>query len=306
MYFNLNNLLYLTGNGSESAENAAQSVEEVVKKLPEWLEKLGDIALSFAINLFWTVFIYFVLKKLTKVLLKILANALERSKVDEGVSKFLVSLIKTVCYAGICFACIAVLNGGKFSGITAAVTAVVGSAGLTIGLALQGSLQNFSGGVLILLLKPFKLGDYIIAEGYEGTVETIDIFYTKLLTIDNRMVVLPNGTLSNTNITNVTREDVRRLDLTVGIEYSESVAKVKELLLRIVNSKEQVLKDRDVNVFVNDFQDSSVSIGIRMWCNTEDYWVLRWDMLESIKNEFDANGIVIPFNQLDVNVKQSV
>lgn len=293
----LNNLL---------SEESADKLEESMEKVPTMLDNFVSGAKIFAIRLVIAVVICFVLRKLMRYLLKFLSNAFEKGRMEEGVSKFLLSLIKTVCYIGTFFLFIAVLNGGEFSGITAIVTAIVGSAGLTIGLALQGSLQNFAGGVLILLLKPFKLGDYIIAEGYEGTVETIDIFYTKLLTIDNRMVVLPNGTLSNTNITNVTREDVRRLDLTVGIEYSENVARVKEILMRIVKSKEQVLEDRDINVYVNDFLDSSVSIGIRMWCKTEDYWVLRWDMLESIKNEFDANGIVIPFNQMDVNLKQAI
>lgn len=276
-----------------------------MEKLQVVFDKYGEAAIQVAIHFVIALVIFFVVKRILNVFLRFLYNVLEKTSLDEGVNRFLISLLRTISYVIIILS-LAQFVGIKAATITASVTAVIASAGLTIGLALQGSLQNFSGGVLILLLKPFKIGDYIIAQGYEGTVETIDIFYTKLLTIDNQTVVLPNGGLSNTNITNVTREEIRRLDLAIGIEYSENVAKVKNILKDIIDSKEKVLKDRDINVFVSDFLDSSVSIGARMWCKTEDYWMLKWDMLESIKNEFDAAGIVIPFNQLDVNVKQSV
>lgn len=276
-----------------------------MEKLSKIIDQYGEKAIEFVIHLIIALVIFFVVKKIVNVFLRFLYNVLEKTSLDEGVNRFLISLLRTIIYVLIILS-LAQFVGIEAATITASVTAVIASAGLTIGLALQGSLQNFAGGVLILLLKPFKLGDYIIAQGYEGTVETIDIFYTKLLTIDNQTVVLPNGGLSNTNITNVTREEIRRLDLAIGIEYSENVARVKNILLGIIDSKEKVLKDRDVNVFVSDFLDSSVNIGARMWCKTEDYWTLKWDMLESIKNEFDAAGIVIPFNQLDVNVKQAV
>lgn len=280
--------------------------KEWMKNMPTFLENFLEGAKAFAINLLIAVVVCMILKKLIQVLLKFLDNVFSRSRMEEGLSKFLISLTRSMCHIGLFFVFVVIINGGKFGGLTAAITAIIGSAGLTIGLALQGSLQNFSGGVLILLLKPFKLGDFIIAQGYEGTVETIDIFYTKLLTIDNRMVVLPNGALSNTNITNVTREEVRRLDLAVGIEYSESVARVKEILLQLVESKEAVLKDRPMAVYISDFEASCVKMGIRMWCKTEDYWTLKCDMLESIKYAFDEQGINIPYNQLDINVKQAI
>ena len=290
-------------------DSAKQNDEviEAVSKLPQFIDDLLASIKYYGSGILAAIIITLILKRLTKFLVKVTTNTLERSRVDEGVCKFVVSFLRTICYIGICFVFIGLASRGKLSHATVATaTAVIGSAGLTVGLALQGSLQNFSGGVLILLLKPFKIGDYIIAQGYEGTVQTIEIFYTKLLTIDNRMVVLPNGVLSNTNITNVTREDIRRLDLLVGIEYSEDVRRVKAVLTRIAESKELVLKDHDIMVFVNDFLDSSVSMGLRVWCKTEDYWPLRWDILESIKVEFDREGIVIPFNQLDVNVRQAV
>lgn len=288
------------------AQKEEMEVKEAVEKIPGFIRTFLEGAESFFWNLLFASIICFILKKLSKVFLRFIERVFERSKLDESVYKFLVSLIRTVIYVGLFFVFVALLNGGNFSGITAVITAIIGSAGLTLGLALQGSLQNFSGGVLILLLKPFKIGDYIIVQGYEGSVEAIDIFYTKLLTIDNRMVVLPNGTLSNTNITNVTKEDIRRLDLTVGISYNENISRVKEVIQRIIDSKELVLRDYDVNIYVNEFEASSISMGIRVWCKTENYWILRWDMLESIKNEFDKNDIVIPYNQLDVTVKHEM
>lgn len=277
-----------------------------METVDKFFEKYGDKIVGYTLRVVIAIVVFIIAKKILKMLMKFLSNVLDRTSMDRGVNRFLVSLVNAVGYAVIVLAIATDVLSFKVSAITASVTAIIASAGLTIGLAFQGSLQNFAGGVLILLLRPFTIGDYIIAQGYEGTVESIDIFYTKLLTIDNRMVVLPNGALSNTNITNVTREDVRRLDLTVGIEYSENVGRVREVLLRIIRSKELILADREVNVYVDAFLDSSVSMGIRVWCKTEDYWTLRWDMLESIKNEFDAEGIVIPFNQVDVNLKETI
>lgn len=274
--------------------------------IEKFFDKYGPEIVSYVIKFAVAIVVFVLLSKLLRLLLRFLGNLLDRTALDKGVSKFLISLIRTIAYVFLIIGIAENVIGVQATAITASITAIIASAGLTIGLAFQGSLQNFSGGVLILLLRPFTIGDYIIAQGYEGTVQSIDIFYTKLLTIDNRMVVLPNGQLSNTNITNVTREDVRRLDLFVGIEYSENVGRVREVLMRIIDRKELILRDRDINVFVDSFLDSSVNMGIRVWCKTEDYWVLRWDMLESIKNEFDAEGIVIPFNQVDVNLKEAI
>lgn len=286
--------------------DVTEQFEKNVEKLPEFLDKFYEGAKAFALNLLIAVVVVIILKKFIKIFLKFLDRVFERSRLEEGICKFLISLSRTVCYIGVFFVFVGILNGGKFAGITAIITAIVGSAGLAIGLALQGSLQNFSGGVLILILKPFKIGDYIIVEGYEGVVETIDIFYTKLLTIDNRMVVLPNGALSNTNITNVTREEIRRVDLLVGIEYSENIDRVRSVLMKVIEKKPQIIKDREINIYVNNFDASSISMGIRVWCKTEDYWPLRWELLESIKNAFDENNIVIPFDQLDINLKQNL
>ncbi|MFW5631844.1 MAG: mechanosensitive ion channel family protein, partial [Acetivibrio ethanolgignens] len=159
--------------------------------------------------------------------------------------------------------------------------------------------------VLILIMRPFQVGDYIITgTKEEGTVIGIDIFYTHLLTIDNRRVVIPNGGLSNSSITNVTRESVRRLDLLVSVDYSENIQKVKKILLELLATQEMVLGDRPIDIYVNSFDPSAISIGLRVWTETENYWTLKWKLLEEIKEEFDRNEIVIPFNQLDVNISR--
>ena len=219
--------------------------------IEKFFDKYGPEIVSYVIKFAVAIVVFVLLSKLLRLLLRFLGNLLDRTALDKGVSKFLISLIRTIAYVFLIIGIAENVIGVQATAITASITAIIASAGLTIGLAFQGSLQNFSGGVLILLLRPFTIGDYIIAQGYEGTVQSIDIFYTKLLTIDNRMVVLPNGQLSNTNITNVTREDVRRLDLFVGIEYSENVARVREVLMRIIDRKELILRDRDINVFVD-------------------------------------------------------
>ena len=285
-------------NVNSTAEKLKNTdISEMEKTMPAFFSKVIEFAQNAAINIVISILIFLIGKKLIKMLLRFLDRLFEKSHMETSICKFLYSLIRTISYI-ILFLTILQTLGIEVAG----VTAIVGSAGLTIGLGLQGSLQNFAGGVLILLLKPFVIGDYVIVDGYEGTVETIDIFYTKLLTIDNRMIVMPNGTLSNTNITNVTKEEYRRLDLTVGISYSQDIKQVKELLEQIAASKEFVLKDHENVVYVDSFADSAVVMGVRVWCRTENYWPLRWDMLETIKNRFDEENITIPFNQLEVNI----
>ena len=185
---------------------------------------------------------------------------------------------------------------------SSSIIALLGSAGVTLGLALQGSLSNFAGGVLILLMRPFKVGDYIVSQYGEGTVAVIGLVYTTLNTTDNKTVVIPNGSLSNSPITNATAEKFRRLDLTVGISYQADLKKAKDILLDIYTSHPKVLKDHPIQVFVDQLADSAVIIGGRGWTATDDYWQTRWDITEEIKLRLDEAGIEIPFNQMDVHV----
>lgn len=186
----------------------------------------------------------------------------------------------------------------------ASVVAVLGSAGVAIGLAVQGSLSNLAGGVLILALKPFKVGDYI-KEGYsdkEGTVTEIQIFYTKLLTPDNQTVILPNGNLANNSLVNVTTQEARRMDISVGISYHADLKKAKDVLLQVLAGDEAVLKDRDYLVYVDSLADSSVMLGVRCWFRQEDFWQGKWRITENCKLKLDENGIEIAFPQLDVHL----
>lgn len=262
-----------------------------------WFEQFIPALITFGKRIFIAILIFLIGKKILKGILKVLDKSFQRSNMEEGVNHFLLSLGKGLGYA------ILVVIIADYIGVgTSSILALVGSAGLAIGLALQGSLSNFAGGVLILLMKPFRIGDYIIALGNEGTVTGIDIFYTKLLTADNRLIVMPNGSLANASIVNVTNEPVRRLDLEVCIDYSENIKKVKDILSAIGQQQESILKDNDITIFVSSFDPSAIKLGMRVWVATEDYWNVKWDLHERIKAAFDENNIVIPFDQLDVNL----
>lgn len=244
--------------------------------------------------------IWFIGKKVIDLTLKITKRALEKSKVDDGVQSFLMSMLRILL-----FGVLIVILAGTVGIETGSIVALLGSAGLAIGFALQGSLSNFAGGVLILVLKPFCVGDYIVANGMEGTVTGIDIFYTRLLTVDNRMVVLPNGALSNSNLVNVTHEATRRVDLVASVDYSSDIKAVKSILFDIASGLEYSFEDEGhpIQVYVDTYGDSAVNVGLRFWVKAEDYWTAKWAATEQIKEKFDQAGISIPFNQLDVMIK---
>lgn len=283
-------------------DTEAQLLQEISDNpgvIRTYLEGMVPSLLSFLVQVVVAIIVLLIGSRIIKFLLKLIRKSLDRSKVEAGVVTFLCSLVKYSLYF-----VLAMIILAQFGVTTSSVVAVLGSAGLTLGLALQGSLSNFAGGVLILLLKPFVVGDYIIdgATGQEGTVSSITIFYTKLLTIDNRMILIPNGTLSNSSITNVTHMEKRRIDLLIGVSYEANLAKTKQVLLDVVKSEDKILPGEPVDVYVSELADSSVQMGVRAWVKTEDYWPIRWKMTEDIKNALDANGISIPYPQMDVTV----
>lgn len=283
-------------------DTEAQLLQEISDNpgvIRTYLEGMVPSLLSFLVQVVVAIIVLLIGSRIIKFLLKLIRKSLDRSKVEAGVVTFLCSLVKYSLYF-----VLAMIILAQFGVTTSSVVAVLGSAGLTLGLALQGSLSNFAGGVLILLLKPFVVGDYIIdgATGQEGTVSSITIFYTKLLTVDNRMILIPNGTLSNSSITNVTHMEKRRIDLLIGVSYEANLAKTKQVLLDVVKSEDKILPGEPVDVYVSELADSSVRMGVRAWVKTEDYWPIRWKMTEDIKNALDANGISIPYPQMDVTV----
>ena len=278
-------------------------IQEVVQNpgiLQEYLQNAMPGLISFLIQLVIAIVILLIGSKIIKMITKMLRRSLERGSADAGVISFVCSLTKYVLY----FLLIMMILSG-FGVTTGSVVALLGSAGFTLGLALQGSLANFAGGVLILILKPFKVGDYIIesAGGNEGTVVGITIFYTKLSTVDNKQILIPNGSLSNTTIVNVSAMENRKLDLRIGVSYEANLAKTKEVLRQVVDANELILKDEPIDIFVSELGESSVEMGVRVWVKNEDYWTIRWKMTEDIKNALDANEISIPYPQMDVHMK---
>ncbi len=287
---------------SSIAEELGSTAKEELGVLEQYLADSLPKVLDFAIDVILAAIVFAVGTRVIKWLVKIVKGSMARANVEQGVLTFISSLFKYVLY----FVLVLVILS-QFGVTASSVIAVLGSAGLTVGLALQGSLSNFAGGVLILLLKPFVVGDYIIenADKMEGTVAEITIFYTKLLTPDNKAIMLPNGTLSNSSIVNVTATKKRRLDLTFGVAYESNIQEVKEILERVAIGDDAILKDEPTNVFVSELKDSCVEMGARGWVKTEDYWAAKWRITENVKLELDKAGISIPFPQVEVTMKSN-
>ena len=291
--------IYLTA--ASGAESILADVEEKVQEgaVQEFLSALPEKALNLGLRIILAAVFFLIGAKLIKLLRKIIRKSMGRANAELGVIQFVDSFVKATLYV------VLVMGLASSFGLDAAsVVAVLGSAGVAIGLAVQGSLSNLAGGVLILALKPFRVGDYI-KESYssqEGTVTEIQIFYTKLLTPDNQTVILPNGNLANNSLVNITMQEARRMDITVGVSYRANLKKAKEVLSRILEEDEAVLKDRDRLVFVSELGSSSVVLGVRCWFRQEDFWQGKWRITENCKLKLDENGIEIPYNQLDVHL----
>ena len=187
---------------------------------------------------------------------------------------------------------------------TSGITALIASLGVCIGLAVNGAVGNIAGGVLIIVTRPFRVDDYIEAQGVSGTVTDIHLTYTKIVTPDNKVVYIPNGELSNGNIVNYSEKDIRRVDLKFSIAYENNFEKAKEIITEVCNAHELVLKDKSMTVRVSAHNESSIDITTKVWVNRADYWTVNFDLLESVKREFDKAGITIPYNQLDVHIKK--
>ena len=286
------------------AGDANALLEEIEKNpgvIRAYFEGLMPSVVSFLLQIAVTIVILLIGSRMIKWIVKFVRKSLDKSRAETGVITFLCSLIRYSLY----FVLLMIVLS-QFGVTTSSVVAVLGSAGLTLGLALQGSLSNFAGGVLILLLKPFVVGDYIIEDTNkdEGTVKEIQTFYTKLTTVDNKTIVIPNGILANNSLTNVTAKAERQLDLRIGISYDSELKKAKLLLEQMLKEIPSIMQDENLYVFVDSLGESSVVLGIRGWVKTDEYWTTRWDLLERIKLTFDEEGIVIPYNQLTVHLDE--
>ena len=281
---------------ADAATTIQQETDEITRffsiaHVKQLLNDLGNWSVSLIGKIVIAVLIWFIGKKIIRVLDKLVKKMLDRSTLDKGVVNFVVSVLKFVMYA-----ILIMIVVDKLGFQTTSLLTLFGSAALAIGMSLQGSLSNFAGGILILIFKPFKVGDYIIVGTNEGTVKSIEILYTRLVTIDNKVVMLPNGSLSNSSIVNVGAENTRRIDIQIGIGYSSDIPKAKKLLEQVINSEKGILKDKDIMVVVKSLDESCVTLETRAWVNTADYWNVRFNLLERYKNIFDENGIEIPFN----------
>ena len=288
---------------SDVIDSAAEATNEAAQEVNQFVQLVQDNIpniIGFGIKVILALVFFFLGSKVIKWLRKIAGRSFERTNVDAGVAQFVDSMLKFGLYALLIF-----MIATNFGIESSSIAALIASAGVAVGLALQGSLSNFAGGILILLLKPFAVGDYIVVtqEGIEGTVKEIQIFYTKLATVDNQRVVVPNSILTSNSLTNVTARPERQLDLKVGIGYDSDLKKAKKLIEDMLYSDPSVIQDEEIKVFVDSLGDSAVLIGLRAWVKTEEYWATRWRLTEQIKLTFDVEGIEIPYNQLTVNVR---
>lgn len=284
-----------------SVEAVTQETTEEINAFLQLIQNNTGALVGLGLKVVFAIIFFLIGRYLIKWVRKVVKAAFERSSADPGVATFVDSLLKFGLYAILIF-----MIATKFGVDTTSVAAIIASAGVAVGLALQGSLSNFAGGVLILLLKPFVVGDYIIEDNHknEGTVKEIQLFYTKLTTIDNKTIVIPNGMLTNNSLTNVTEKNERRLDLKIGISYDSDLRKAKDVIRRLLEEEERIKKDEEILIFVDELGASSVILGVRAWVSTDEFWNVKWKLLEEIKLAMDAEGIEIPYQQVAVHMKE--
>jgi len=267
--------------------------------IQSYLEKAPEAVVSFLVRILLCIVLFFIGTRLIRLVRKLLKRSMEKAGAETGVKSFVDSFVKFGLYILLVFFLLS-----WFGVDTASIVAVVGSAGVAIGLAVQGSLSNLAGGVLILLLSPFKVGDYIHEDthGNEGTVKEIQVFYTKLATADNKEVILPNGELSNASLTNYSTMSCRRIDIPVSISYDADLKKAKKVLTDLIEADKDILKDKERVVFVDNLGASAVVLNVRFYTTQENYWEAKWRITEQVKTTLDDAGIKIPFSQLDVHI----
>ena len=275
-------------------------IQESLTAIQKFIKTASPVVLNALWHIALALVIFFVGRWLIEKFLSRVALLDNKTKIDPGVAKFVRSLVRVALWA------LLIYFIADFLGVpTASFVALLGSIGVTVGLALQGSLSNFAGGLILMFLHPFKTGDYIkTASDIEGTVVEIGLFFTTLRMADNKIITIPNGNLSAGNIINYNVLPVRRLSTTVGIAYEADTARAIELLTALIKSRKPLVNPKKALVYVKELGDSSVVLGLHYWVKTDDYWDEAWSINQAIKDVLDQNGIAIPFNQLDVHVIQ--
>ena len=274
------------------------NVVDSINDAGSWLVRNQELLLSYAVNIVAAIAILIVGMIVARIVSGTVNRLMLARKIDATVADFLSALVR---YAIIAFTLIAAL--GRVGVQTASVIAVLGAAGLAVGLALQGSLSNLAAGVLLVMFRPFRAGEYVDLGGVAGTVLSVQIFSTTMRTVDGNIIVIPNGKIIAGNIINFSREPARRNEFIIGVSYDADIDQVKQILTRILEADNRILKDRDITVRLNELAPSSVNFVVRAWSLSGDLQNVYWDVLEQIKREFDANGISFPYPQLDVNMK---
>lgn len=273
------------------------NVNEYVDGASELLVTIKALAIQYGLKVLLAIVVLIVGLRVIKVIVNAISKSLEKRNVDPSLRPFLSSILSVLLKVALVISVISMLGIA-----TTSFVAVLGAAGLAVGLALSGTLQNFAGGVLLLILKPFKVGDFVDAQGYMGTVSEIQIFFTILKTPDNRTIIIPNGPLSTGSLTNFSTEAHRRVDMEFGIGYDDDIDTAKAILNRLIEEETRIFKDPAPQVVLSKLADSSVNFTVRVWSEASDYWGIYFDFHEKVKKAFDKEGVGIPFPQMDVHV----
>ena len=261
------------------------------------LDKLNELWVDAGLKLIYVIVILVVGGKLIKLITKLITKGKGFNKLDKSVASFLLSFIKIVLNIVLIITIAGIIGIPSTSIIT-----LLGSAGVAIGLAMQGGLSNIAGGLIILIFKPFKVGDFIDTHTDSGTVKSISLFYTTLVTPDNRIVSIPNGNLANSPSINYSTAKTRRLDIDLDISYDNSITDVKKSITKVLDKEKRIDREKEIFIRLTEYKESSIKYTIRVWVNHDDYWNVRFDLLENIKKAFEDDGIKIPYNQLDVHI----
>ncbi|MDB1124895.1 small-conductance mechanosensitive channel MscS [Vibrio algarum] len=283
-----------------SEDTVVAEVADTFSMAEQWFTNNSELLIQYGVNIISAVLILFIGNIIVKAIANSVAKVLNKKEMDKAVVDFVHALVRYLLFVIVLIAAL-----GRLGVQTASVVAVIGAAGLAVGLALQGSLSNFAAGVLIVAFRPFKSGDYVEIGGVAGSVSSIQIFQTVLTTPDNKMVVVPNGGVIGGAIVNYSHHDTRRVDHVIGVSYSADLQKTKEVITRVLEADERILKEPGITVGVVALADSSVNFVVRPWCRTADYWGVYFDTLQAIKEELDKEGIEIPFPQMDVHLNKA-
>ncbi len=278
----------------------AMDVVETVSEATDWIADNSDLLIHYGVNIITALLILFIGNIVARTIGRSVGKVLQKRKMDPAVVEFLSALVRYLLFVIFLIAAL-----GRVGVETASVVAVIGAAGLAVGLALQGSLSNFAAGVLIVGFRPFKSGDYVEVSGVAGSVEAIQIFQTILKTPDNKMVVVPNASVIGGPITNYSRHATRRIDHVIGVSYGSDLKKTKEVIQKVLEADERILREPGIQIGVVALADSSVNFVVRPWVTTANYWDVYFDSLQAIKEALDDAGIEIPFPQMDVHMSKS-